>query len=171
MRPIMTQPLYKLTNQFLQAADLFDNSDEFDDDTVRDTLHSLQMDWEEKAINVASYIKNLEAQQESIDSVAQVLNLRSWKIYDKALKLKNYLKYSMEQVGVKRVSSDLFDISIKENPGRLEIYDESKIDDRFITVQQLEIRKIDRELIKKSIKEGAEIEGARIIKEKRLSIK
>lgn len=167
----MTQPLYKLTNQFLQAADLFDNSDEFDDDTVRDTLHSLQMDWEEKAINVASYIKNLEAQQESIDSVAQVLNLRSWKIYDKALKLKNYLKYSMEQVGVKRVSSDLFDISIKENPGRLEIYDESKIDDRFITVQQLEIRKIDRELIKKSIKEGAEIEGARIIKEKRLSIK
>lgn len=85
-------------------------------------------------------------------------------IDNKNAKFKEYVKQNMEELELQKIDTELGTLSIAKNPASVEIYDESMIADEYkkekVTVT------IDKTAIKNAIKEGKEVEGARLVEDK-----
>ena len=57
--------LYELTGQFLEVNEMAENG-EIDEETMQDTLESIECEIEVKAENYAKVIRNLESDMESL---------------------------------------------------------------------------------------------------------
>lgn len=70
----------------------------------------------------------------------------------------------MEELGLEKIETELGVLTIAKNPASIDVYDENLITDEYkkekITVS------IDKTAIKNAIKEGKEIQGARLIEDK-----
>lgn len=161
--------LYKMTMQYCDAWQQMENMDELDELSISDTLESLEIPIKEKIINTAYYIKDIESDIEELNRAISDLNERKNKLNNRAENLKNYIKNSMYHVHINEVKSPLFDVKLRNNPGKINIIDESIIPDEFFNVKEL--ISIDKNKIKERIKLGEEIPGAELIITKSLVIK
>ena len=75
----------------------------------------------------------------------------------------------LETIGENRIVSTSADVSIVNNPARVEIYSYESIPSEYVVVT--EQYKPNKVMIKKALLEGHEVPGASIVKDKRISIK
>lgn len=83
---------------------------------------------------------------------------------------KKYIIRSMENAGIEEIKTDIGKIKLTKGRGKTEIYDPKLLDEKYTRIIPEE-REPDKELIKKAITEGQEVQGARIVFEHGLSIK
>lgn len=83
---------------------------------------------------------------------------------------KNFIIKSMENAGISEIKTDIGKIKLTKGRGKTEIYDLSLLDEKFTRIIP-ETREPVKDLIKKAIENGEEVQGARIIYEHGLSIK
>ena len=109
--------LYELTEQYEEVMNFFYDG-ETDEQTILDTLESIEGEIEDKADNYARMIKNLSAEAEMVKAEADRLNRRYKSLNARAEWLKGTLKANMEFIGKKKFKTALFSFSVSKNGGK-----------------------------------------------------
>lgn len=162
--------LYQLSNNYLEALDfLTDPEADLPAEAINDTLEALGGELEDKAVNVAKFLRNMEAAAEAIKAAEADMARRRKTLESRAKWLKDYLKGNMEACGISKIECPYFKIAIQKNPAAVQIVDESAIPDHF--KEQVVTWRINKTAIKEAIKAGKEVSGAALANGTRLAIR
>jgi hypothetical protein len=162
--------LYKLADEFLEAsrrlADL-----ELPDEAIADTLESLRLPMEQKAVSVASFVKNIEASAEAIKVAEEEMRARRTAIENRAKRIRAYLQEQMTRTGTKQIECPYFKLAIMDNPPAVVIDAESQLPDRFMVTPPVPEPVPDKKAIAAALKAGEDVPGAHLERGQRLEIK
>ena len=195
------ESLYEMTNQFEELFDSYeaiadmqfapdgeggyldDDGNPVDPAAVReemaqawfDTLDGMEIAIQEKAENVALYIKNLDYEIKAIKSEKSRLDARL-KSKEKSCKnMLEYLKNCLEAAKLKKIETPRTAISIRNNPESVEITDEKSFigwaqdnNDDLLRYKDPEVNKT---AVKQLLKAGEEVPFAKLIRTQSLNIK
>jgi len=162
--------LYDLSANYLQALDtLTDPELDLPMEAIADTLEALEGELQDKAVNVAKYMKNMEAMIKAIKEAEQNMARRRQTLENRAQWLKDYLKGNMEACGFQKIESPWFRLAIQKNPASVNVFDENAVPTQF--KKEVVTIKIDKTAIKNAIKSGEDVPGAKLMNGSRLAIK
>jgi uncharacterized protein YdhG (YjbR/CyaY superfamily) len=151
--------LYEITELIKKSEEL---------ELTQDDLELLEIELKQKSDNIVKYINNLESNINVIDTEIKRLQELKKTEKNKLDNLKEYIKYCLNKMNVKKIDSTLGKITIRKSES-VEIEDIEKIPGEFVTIKQT--FNPDKTAIKKAIKEGREIPGAKIIIKENINIK
>lgn len=160
--------LYEISSEFQKVVDLIENCDEMTPELI-EQLNTVSDSASAKVINVAAYIKNLEAEAETMQNYLNNMRARQDKVEKRIESLKDYLKYNMDILKLNKVESPEFDVQLRANQYSLDLFDQSAIPKEYIKVK--ETVTISRQDIIKDLKVGCEVPGARFVTTKSVQIK
>lgn len=162
--------LYIIAKEYQAMVERLENS-ELDAQTIADTIEGASGELEVKATNVAMYIRNLEASADAIKQAEKAMAERRKAIESKAESIKRYLFDNMKRVGVTKIESPYFALTIKKNPPKLVIDDAGLIPGELYIYPPAPEPYPDNERIKNMLKNGETVEGAHLEQGERLEIK
>ena len=153
--------LYELTGQYLEVQKMIDEG--VDIEQLNDTLEEIESGLEEKAGNILYLITNMQGDIEKVKAEEKRLSEKRKALEKTIESLKEYLVNNMSAQNKPKIDNGVISCSIIKPRPVLVLDDESLIPDEFkkITVSSA----IDKKglLSKlKDLKEGEEVEGARI---------
>lgn len=162
--------LYDLSSEYLQALELFtDPEADIPLEAAIDTLEGIQGQLQDKAVNVAKFLQNLDSTAKAIKEAELKMAKRRKAIENRTQWLRDYLKNSMESAGISKIESPWFRLAVQKNPEAVEIFDEASIPEDF--KEQVVTTRIDKAAMKEAMKAGAEIPGAVLVRNTRLTIR
>lgn len=128
-------------------------SEDIDEQTILDTLESLEGEIEDKADNYAKIIISLKADAKAIKDEETRLSDRRKALENKSETLKKNLEGVMRETGKTDFKTALHSFKIQKNPESVIIDDESKIPYKYLIEQQPTInKKAISELLKSGVK-------------------
>lgn len=130
--------LYELTDNYQHVLEI---AEQLDEETLKDTLDSLDDAIDSKAENSAKVIRELEGNINALTSEIQRLNERKTALNNNVRFLKEYLQNEMEKVGKDKIKSDLFTVGIQNNPPSVRVEDERKIPRDYFNEQEPKLDK------------------------------
>ena len=145
--------LYELTGAL---ADL--SSMDLDDEAVQNSLEAIQGDFNDKAVAIIKLTENMTADTTAIDAEIDRLKARKQAIENRKKGLREYLLHNMQACKIDRIDCPLFTATLRKGVESVEIEDQSKLPDEFVTVEV--VTKPDKNLIKAKLKAGEDIPGA-----------
>ena len=194
--------LYEITAEFADLFDRFDeiadytpDTDEFgryvteDGDIIEDleayrqsyltawfdTLTSIEGEFNEKAENVAVYIKNLNAEIKAVKAEEKALKARRVSAENQVERMKKYLLNSMQAIGVKKISMPRARITLRLNAESVVVENEKALidwamrhDETILKYQDPELKKTD---IKELLRMGEKIPFARLERKESVMLK
>lgn len=149
--------LFEMTAAAKELYELL-SSDQIDEQTVNDTLDAIGI--EEKLESYVHVQKTLEAELEAHKAEKKRHEARISALQKNIDRLKAAEIEFIRATGKKKAAAGTFILTLRENEST-EVLDASKIPEEYFKPQPA---KPDLTAIKKAIKDGAEIEGARIVK-------
>ena len=165
MKP--TLRLYELSSDYLNALDELSELDDLPVEAIADTLEGLAGALEDKALNVARYIRNLEAETTAIEEAKKRMEVRARSTANKAMRMRDYLKTELEKTGLQPKAPDVA-VRLQNNPPSVVLDDETRIPENYRRTQI--VSTILKAEIAAAIKAGKEITGAHLEQSKRLVI-
>ncbi len=163
--------LYELTQNYRNLESLLDNLGEQEGLTVEmihGALGQVEDDINTKIENTCKVIKEIEADSIGIDEEIKRLAALKKQKENAVKKLKEYVEFEMNGIGLTKVEGKLFKISFRKSKV-VKVIDETKIPKEFIKIKTTEtISKTD---LGKALKNGEIIEGAELVENKSLQIK
>jgi Siphovirus Gp157. len=170
----MNQPLYKIKQNYLQAIDeMVFNENDIDYQSMSDTLTAIQDEFKEKAINIASYIKNLDSSINEMKKYENNMKTRRSKLDNAKSNLIVYLRDNMIETSLTKIESTEFNISLRKSPPTLFVENEDLIPQEYFDV----IKMLNHKKLKKDIQENPiyfldnPIEGVQIVSRRHIVIK
>jgi len=164
--------LYTLSNDYKQAFEFLNDPDnDLTAAEINDSLASIELDVKDKAINVAKFLRNIEATTVAIKQAESEMAKRRKALETQVQTLKDYLKNNMEETGITKIECPYFKLSIAKNPAALDLFDTDAIPAEYKRTETIIVEHIDKAAIKKAIVAGNEIQGAKITHGTRLVIK
>ncbi|ADQ06485.1 Gp157 family protein [Caldicellulosiruptor hydrothermalis 108] len=158
--------LYELAEQFKQLQEMLEDEG-VDIDAVKNTLELVEFDFTEKIESIAKLIRSLEYEIEVYKNEEQrIANKRKSK-EKKRDWLKQYVQEQMEKVGLEKVKTPLFTVSIQTNPPSVEIVDETLIPETYFRIEKIPLKKE----ILEALKQGQEVPGVMIKTTKSIRIR
>lgn len=157
--------LYQLNNDYSRVLEM---ADELDQQTLLDTLDAIQESIEDKAESTAKLIRSWEAEATAIKDEEKRLADRRKATENRIQSLKMYLQIQMEMAGIETVKRPLISVSIRNNPPKVNILDESVIPSNYMITPKPTVSKKD---IATALKNGEFVPGAELVREKGLQIK
>jgi hypothetical protein len=165
-----TLALYQLSANYLKALEsLTDPELDLPSKAINDTLESLSGELEDKAVNVAKFLRNMETMAEAIKNAEADMAKRRKALENRIQWLKTYLKDNMENCGLTKIECPYFKLSVQNNPEAVHIVDENAIPDQF--KREVITWKIDKAEIRKAIQSGQKVAGAHLISSTHLVIR
>jgi len=156
--------LYELTSSYQQVLEI---AEQLDAEILTDTLDAIEDAIETKVENTAFVIKSLEGNISLIDDEIKRLQAMKQTQQNNVRSLKEYIQGAMEQVGMNRIQGKLIKIAIQNNPPSVRLAEDFN-DGRYL----IELApNIDKRAILDDLKQGKEIQGAKIVQEKSLRIR
>lgn len=163
--------LYELTQNYRNLESLLDNLGEQEGLTVEminGALGQVEDDINTKIENTCKVIKEIESDSIGIDEEIKRLSALKKQKENTVKKLKEYVEFEMNGIGLTKVEGKLFKISFRKSKV-VKVLDETKIPKEFIKIKTTEtISKTD---LGKALKNGEIIEGAELVENKSLQIK
>ena len=164
--------LYELSEKMLSALEIFADMDDCSEEEKQEAqgiIGQIAESFNDKAVNVAMYIRNLEAEAQAINEAKKNMDSREKALNAKADRLKNYLLSEMQRTETKQIKSPYFVISTRTNAPSV------KIDSNIILPDALLLppkpREPDKKAIKEMLEQGMVIDGCRLERSQSLSIK
>ena len=158
--------LYELSQDYQQVMALLDEGTEVE---VFDTLESIKTEIAEKATSIAIVMKSYDSNIEILDAEIKRLQERKRSEQSKQQWLKDYLKFNMEQAQIDKLKTATHTISIRKNPPKLVIENESLIPSEY-TIVIPERYEIDKASVKTALK-TKDVPGAKLEQGTSLMIK
>ena len=164
----MSFKLYELTEMYQNIWDLV-SDDETDLDTLEIALSQIEDNIEIKAESMAKLVKGIDGDVIALKAEEERLAKRRKALENKQSNIKLFLENQLKQMGLDKVETPLFKVSIQNNPPSVNILDEDLIPEQYKkTVTTTSLVKND---ILKALKEGQVIEGAELKQGKSLRIR
>jgi hypothetical protein len=157
--------LYELSQQF----DFISNMEDADPQTIADTLESLEGDIQDKLLNIGRYVRNIEAEADSIKTEEKRLADKRRVIEKKVERLKDYVADAMKLIGKTKVNDGVITWSLQMNPPKVVVDDESSIPVSF--VKQVITETVDKNAIKQALQGGNVVPGCHLEQEQGLRLK
>ena len=140
-----------------------------------DSLTALEGEFNEKAKNVAVYIKNLTAEVNAIKAEEKRLKSRRVSAENQVERMKKYLLNSMQAIGVKKISMPRARITLRLNAESVVVENEKALidwamrhDETILKYQEPELKKTD---IKELLRMGEKIPFARLERKESVMLK
>jgi len=133
------------------------------DDFTEEDLHQLDelnLAIADKAYNIASWTDNLESFIALCAAEEKRIKARKKSAENKVTWLKDYLKWGMQEAGLKKIECGTRSITLQNNPPKLVIDDEAAIPAKYFVIVP-ETKAVDKAEVKKALKEG-EVPGAHL---------
>ena len=166
----MAIALYTIAAEYRSMVErLVDSTD--DEQTIKDTIEAESYTLEVKAQQVAYAPKILDAEADAIDAAVKDMQARAKSKRNRASQIREYLKSSMELAGVAKIDCPHFQISIKNNPPSVDIFEPGLIPAEFMRQSPPPPPAPDKTAIKEAIKSGIEVAGAKLTQSTRIEIK
>ena len=137
-------------------------------DAIADTLEAIGGEIEIKAESSAVIMQELNAESDKIDAEIKRLTARKKSLETNADAIKQRVFDAMKATGKEKFKTTLFSFSIKKNPPKLVIDDETKIPKKYFIPQPA---KIDNAAIKAELTAGKKLKYAHIEQGESLTIK
>lgn len=160
------KPLYEISNEYLS---LYNATEEQTEEELIQNLQMIQEDFDKKALNIASFIKNLKLDLASVEQVQSDLDAKKKSISNKIKYLSEYLKFNIEKLGIDKISNSLHEVKIALNPVSVNVLDSNQIPESYKIHQ--DIVKPDLNKIKNDLKMGIVIDGVELKQDTRVIIK
>ena len=167
--------LYELTEEERKLNDLFLAAIDEETGEIKDSeiLDELEAEFKMALTNKsAGIIKAIREQEEKINGteneIKRLQNLKASRT--KTLeRFKDYIKFNLKNMDIKKVETPIGTISLKSNPPSTDIFDESILPKKFFKEKVTYTpSKTD---IKKALQAGEEVPGARLVINTSLTIK
>lgn len=158
--------LFNLTDDYKQVYDLI--AEQGDEQTLTDTLASINDALEDKADGYVAVIKTLEGDNKAIDDEIKRLQQRKTTNKNGIDRLKKSLKEAMETTGKTKFKTALNSYTIANNPPSKDVIDEKLIPEDYWVSQA---PKINSKLLLDDLKAGKEIPGAELKKTQSLRVR
>jgi len=156
--------LYEIANNYQQALANLDPEDE----AYSDTLEAIEGEIEEKGKNVAAYFLNLDSDISQLKEAEDKIKARRLAIQKQSDKLKDYLRFNMQETGISKIECPEFKITLGK-PSQIVAVDDD-LDVRYVVEKVT--KSPDKAAIKADLKDGIIIKGAKLVEGKaRLIIK
>ncbi|HWI50099.1 MAG TPA: siphovirus Gp157 family protein [Rummeliibacillus sp.] len=161
--------LYKITNEYENVFNQIDENGEMTQDMI-DTLDSLQLDFENKAVCVATYIKNLEAEEAAISQAMDDMKTRKLRLSKQVESMSDYLQFNLQRLSITEIKScPYFKIRLKQCPASVDVFDEDAIPAEYW--REKVVTTVDKIRLKEVLNCGVEVPGASIQRKIKLEIK
>ena len=123
----------------------------------------------EKSQNIIGYMRNIELTIDAMKTEEKRISEQRKALENKIENFKSYVKECMESNGFQKIDTGLGSLTIAKNPMSVEIENENEIPSEF--KQEIVTTKIDKNAIKKHIKETGEIIPGVIIVDDKTSLR
>lgn len=157
--------LYEIATEYRIAFDQLSEMEGVTHEIIADTLSHLSDEFNDKAIALTSYFKNLEAEASAIKEAEKNMYERRKAIERKIEGMRDYLKNQMIAAKISKISCPYFSVTLSKSKGSVKIIDESKIPQSFMREKTI------REPMKDEIFKAGGCEGAEVIEGYSLKIK
>lgn len=108
--------LFKINAEYEQILnDLYDDEGNMNTQALM-KLEENELAMEKKAIAIASFIKNMDAERAAIDEAKKAMAEREKRFKKRIEELEDYLKTNMERRSITHISCPYFDIRLKKCP-------------------------------------------------------
>lgn len=162
--------LYEIANEYQAVlVNLYDDETGEINEEAEKQLNEVGEAIEKKAIAVASFIKNMEAERKAIDDAKKAMAEREARLERKEQYMRAYLQSNMERTGKSEIGCPYFVIKLKKNPVSTDILDEALIPDEYKKAKT--VITIDKIKIKSDIQNGVVVPGAALKQNLKLEIK
>lgn len=162
--------LARLTDEFLQVADLLIDLDPSDLDgliQVQQRLDRSAAAIQGKAGAIAALIREFEARANAAQSEADRIAAHAKTARAHAVWLREYLLGNLLALGVDRIQTAVAVIAIREGPPAAEVLDEHELPDAFKRV----VTSVDKAKLRSALMSGEAVSGARLTRGTYLSIR
>lgn len=151
--------LYEIKNRMLEV--MLDSTEDASDLSPEflQRLSDIEMDFQEKAINVAAHIKNMEADLEAFTGFLEKMAKKKKAIENKIDSLKKYLTHNLRQLQYTKIESTAFNVTLNESK-HVVLDPEKHLPDEYIVTRVENLP--NKILIAEDLKKGKEIEGAHL---------
>ncbi len=166
--------LYHLSESKLQALQIIDDmiNEQCSDVEMQEAyslLNQLDENFQEKAVNVAMYVRNLETESAAIAEAEKAMSARKKALNNKADRLKSYLLSEMQRTQTNQIKCPYFVLSLRKTPASVRIAPNAVIPDFLLAPPKPQ--EADKRAIKEAIEKGLVIEGVTLESGETLSIK
>ncbi len=156
--------LYEITEQLRELMVM----DDVPAEQLQDTLDMVNEEFEQKAEQVAAFIRELSLDSDGYKAEIERLSDRKKAIDNKIDSMKDYLRVNMQAADMTKIKGKLFTITLGSPTETVYVADPMLLPDELVYIKR-EPNKTD---IKSQLKSGAEIEGCALVQGKaRLTIK
>ena len=162
--------LYDMKSQYLSILDELTANEDLTPEIIRDTLALYEDEIAVKIENTAMYIEAMQADLKAIKEAADKMHDKHARLAKKIYYLTDYLLKQMEALNMNKVKGKILNVSVRENPYKVIVADEDKIPKEYITIRTIEQHNLDKIKIRDDILAGKHVEGAELVKDKRLLI-
>ena len=126
--------LYELTKELDELHTMVLDG-EATEEHLADTMEMIEGEFQEKALNVAQFVRSLAPSVEAIDAEIKRLQARKKAIVSKADWFKDYMKRNMEVSEISKIECDLFTVSLRKGVQVAVVDDIDKLPDEFVEVK------------------------------------
>jgi len=157
--------LYQLADNYRQfqdySNDMLDSDDVTEEDIqmLIDNLDSIDGVIEDKAENIAKFIRSLTLDSEMYKGEMDRLSKRKKTTENTIERLKRYTQQMLEMANIKQVKAGVFSIRLQNNNPSVEVFDENLIPEKYREAQP---DKIVKKTILDDLKLKVEIPGAKM---------
>ena len=164
--------LYTIVSEFRQQAEQLAELD-LDEQTLADTLESIQWPVEEKTRAIAAVIGNMDASANMVKAFAQRKMDEAKQMQSRADHLRQYLLDNLLACEISEIAAidGSMTIKVKQNPPKVVIDDAGKIPQAFYIEPVPPAPYPDKTAIAKALKAGEHIDGVHLERGSRLEIK
>lgn len=149
--------LYEITGQIKELL-LIAELEELDEQTLKDTMESLEYELEDKADGYAKVIRELEGQAETLKSEIDRLTKRRNGIETNISLMKEALKNAMKETGKTKFKTDLFSFTVAKNGGKQPLNIHGDVPETYKKIEY----KVDNDKIREELKGGKELPFAKL---------
>jgi disulfide oxidoreductase YuzD len=150
--------LFELTEQYNQVRNLID--EDVDNETLQDTLESLQGAIEEKLDNIAFIVREMDYQISALDEEAKRMRAKKERLETQKDGLKNYILQQLQHADLRKVKTAKNTIYTRITR-KVEVDNLAELDSEYIRVT--EKKEADKKKLKEAIDSGQEVKGVRIV--------
>jgi hypothetical protein len=166
--PLSTLRLYQIADAYLLALEALAEMDDLPQEAIAGTLQGWLGTFEQKAIAVAAYIRNLELEAAAVEDARRRLEQRQQSLERHAERLRTYLRIEMERTGITKVKNAELALRVQKNPLSMIIDSENLIPDAYR--EQVITVKLLKTAIRDALQSGQGVPGAHLEQATRLVI-
>lgn len=166
--------IYNISSDLKKIYEDLDNGNGIDLETgeikpeIMQQLSISRNELETKAVDYGYVIKAFDDEIDIIDREIERLEERKAYVKKNKERMKTIVGSAMEEFGINKIKSETLQLSFRKSES-VEVFDESLVDDKFKKIKT-EIS-LDKTAIKNAIKNGEDVQGAKIVEKNNLQIK